>query len=195
MYIARLTSVAVDRHTGQSDAGSEFKGCEESIDNCMSQSTAMPNMILKYVCGLSVTFPTALIILTSLFLFFSPMLSNQAENLNCNTLLTKLSEKVLFLTSVSMAHIVCVVCVCVCFTAAARYSLDFSLSALCHSSLCSRVSESREMPLTSVSNVQCVKVMVEAGSAPNHTSLTLTATAVVDRGGRAVLGFLHLSRD
>lgn len=64
VYGVRLKSVAANTHT-------EFKGCEESIDMCVSQRTAMPNMILKYVCGLPVTFPAALIILTSLFLFFS----------------------------------------------------------------------------------------------------------------------------
>lgn len=114
MFVVRLKSVTVNWHTDWSNASSEFKGCEESIDNYVSQSTAMPNMILKYVCGLPVTFPAALIILTSLFLFFSPKLPIQAENFNCNMLLTKLLhlKNSLFFPLVSMAHFVCVwVCV------------------------------------------------------------------------------------
>lgn len=132
--------MAVNRHTDRSNASSQLKGCVESIDNCVLQGTTMPNMILKYVCGLPATFPAALIILTSLFSFFGRKMPNQAENFSCNMLLSKLLrlKKCLFLTSVSMAHFVRVhVCVCVRFTVAASYSLNVTLSALCHSSLCS----------------------------------------------------------
>lgn len=89
-------------------------------------------------------------------LIFIFQLPNQAEKFKCNTLLTRLLHLKNSFFLPQFPWLILCVCVYMCHCRC-EVLPEFTLSALCHSSLCSRVSENSERAPTSVFYAHCLK--------------------------------------